>query len=1011
MLGKLVRFEKILEPLIFEKKDKIEGLKAYKTTERLHNIPDDSLFEDADYGYKWGGEGNYCWFKGSYTVPAELDGRQLFIWPKIDCYEGMLWVNGQPYGIFANKFHQTAHGNHYCALFTTEAHAGETYEIAIEFYAGHYYPGCAPLENLPQPKFFFENEGIDICVKNYEISDFYFDLKTLNQLAAYLPKEDFRRAQVVNALMEAHDILYYSFEDTDYEEFIGGIRAAKPILKEALSVKSDDSAPTAAITGHSHMDTAWLWHVGETVKKCARTYANQLALMDEYPEYHFIQSSSCHSDFIRKYYPDLFEKIRERVAEGRYEPNGAVWVECDCNITGGEAMVRQFLWGQRFTRKYFDYTSNCFWLPDTFGYSAAIPQIMKGCGVDYFLTTKISWNDTNTFPIDTFHWEGIDGTRVFAHFNTTHHFPDAQNVPDRLAGIKQKNVNDKRLLAFGFGDGGGGPQFEEIELARRIEDISGIGKTKFMAVGDFMKELEATSNRPDVFKGELYLELHRGTLTNQHNIKRNNRKSEIALHNLEFLTVNNAVKAGVEADNDTNNKLWETLLINQFHDILPGTCIHRAHVESKAETGKLLKDADELTKILTKAEGDCVTFINPCGFDRNDVIFTSFDGKFVEGFKQQVYKNLDGKEVLMIAGVEIPAYGSTTVKLTDKAPEDESLFVRNGDVLETPFASVKFAEDGTISSFIDKSCDREIKGDGENLGALVMAEDLPESWDNWDIDADLEGKYHNVSKLENSKIIADGSVAYIIRNTYKISSKSSVTVDSIFFADSAEVRYDIAMDWQDNHRLLKMCFDTNVFDDFARQEIQFGFVKRPTTRNTSVEKAKFEVLNHKYSDISESRYGVAVLNDCKYGTSVKGGSIRPTLHKGGCRPDSEGDHDGIHRCVISLLPHNCGFGVDAVTKPGYLLNYPAIKTSGKYELEKLFEVASDNIVIETIKPCEDKEKAYILRMYEAEGARTVTGYKAPGKAFECNMLEEVACECAEKLTFRPFEIKTIKVVY
>ena len=1012
MLGKLRRFEQTLESKIFVNCDEVD-FSIYETDERLHEIPADELFKPVERGYVWGGEGKYCWFKGKYTVPEELDGRQLFIWPDMDCYEGFLWVNGLPYGIFANKFHQTAHGNHYCALFANEAHAGDVFDIAIELYAGHYVIGTSPYEVSPHKQFNFVYDGARICVKDREIADFYFDLVTANQLAKPGNKyvDEFRKAQVVNALSKAHDVLWYSFEDTDDDTFIAGIRAAKPFIKEILSVKSDASAPTAAIVGHSHMDTAWLWHIGETVKKCARTYANQCALMDEYPEYRFIQSSSCHSNFILKYYPELFKEIQKKVAEGRYEPNGGVWVECDCNITGGEAMVRQFLWGQRFTRKYFDYTSNVFWLPDTFGYSAAIPQIMKGCSVDYFMTTKIGWNDTNTFPMDTFYWEGIDGTRVFSHFNTTHHFPDAENVADRLHGLKQKNVTDKRVLAFGYGDGGGGPQFEEIEFAKRIKDLSGVGKTEFRNVGEFMKEMEASAVNPDVYKGELYLELHRGTLTNQHNIKRNNRKSEIALHNAEFLTVNNAVKEKKVADIEPLNKLWEVLLINQFHDILPGTCINRAHVESKAQTTKLIKDAKALAKTLTKSNGDCVTFINPTSFKRNDVIFTAFDGKYIDGnFPQQVYKNLDGEKILMIAGVEIPAYGSVSFALTDKAPECKSAFVANGSTLETPNARLTFTDNKTISSLVDKNADREIV-DGLPLGEFVMAEDLPESWDNWDIDADIEPKFHDVTRLLSSEVISDGSVAYIIRNKYEISKKSGIVQDVIFFADSAEIRYDTRMDWQDDHRLLKACFDTNVFDDTARQEVQFGFVKRPTTRNTSIEKAKFEVLNHKYSDISEPNYGVAVLNDCKYGISVKDGSMRLTLHKGGCRPDHMGDHDGIHACVYSVLPHNSGFSAEAVSKPGYLLNYPVITVNGEYKTEPLFAVDADNIVIETIKPCEDSEKAFIVRMYECIGARTVTGYTAAGTIEECNMLEEKQADCTDKLTFRPFEIKTIRVKY
>jgi alpha-mannosidase len=1007
MLGKVRRFEDTLEAMIFDRKDSVD-FKIFRTTERLTTVPADELFEDIKRGETWGGEHAYAWFKTTYTVPAELDGQAIYIWPDMNCYEGMLFVDGVPYGIFANKVHQTAHGNHYCALIDLNAKAGKTYEIAIELYAGHYIPGCAPLKTDAVPQFVFEYNGADICIKNAEIADIYFDLYTLNRLVKVTDStmSEFRRGEIINALNEVHNRVLYAIEDTTLDEFMTCLRSAVPFIKDALSVKSDDSAPTAAIVGHSHMDTAWLWPVVETEKKCARTYSNQIALMDEYPEYRFVQSSSCHSDFIRRQYPELFKRIQKRVKSGEYEPNGAVWVECDCNITGGEAMVRQFLWGQRFTRKHFNYTSNCFWLPDTFGYSAAIPQIMKSCAVDYFLTTKISWNDTNAFPFDTFWWEGLDGTRVFSHFNTTHHFPDAEDVPDRLGAIKQKSVTNTRLLAFGYGDGGGGPQFEEIELARRIKDISGIGKTEFRAVGDFMQDLEKSAVNPDTYKGELYLELHRGTLTNQHTIKRNNRKSEIALHNLEYLTVNNAVKNKEAADIQKINELWQTLLLNQFHDILPGTCINIAHEVSRKETHALLEKAGNMTVELTASDdNDYITFINPCSFDRNDVIFTEFKGKYIKGnYAQQVYTNLDGVETLMIAGVKIPAYESVSFELCDNAPENTAF--------ENKYYDIDYAENMTIKSLFDKAENREIKAEnGYNLGSLIMAEDVPNAWDNWDIDADVEAKFKDVSNLIKSELVSSGSVCTITRNTYKISAKSTVTLDVIIFADSREIRYDCAMDWQDDHRLLKIAFDTDIRSDFARQEIQFGYVNRPTTRNNSIEKAKFEVLNHKYSDISETRYGVAVLNDCKYGISVEDGNMRLTLHKGGTRPDHKGDHDGIHRAVFSLLPHNSGFSVPNVTKYGYLLNYPVIPVVGNYEAKAPFKIDADNVIIETIKPCEDSENAFIVRAYEAEGTQVSAKYSTVGDAYICNMLEEEQSVCPEILTFKPFEIKTIKVKF
>ena len=1024
MLGKLKRFESTIEPYIFEKAGELTCA-AFLTTEQFHDIPEASLFAPVKKGWHWGGEGAYCWFTAQLTVTPELAGRDLYIRPSIQGYEALVWVNGEPYGTFSTKIVFTGHGNHYCDLIKKAPPAGETIDIAVEYYAGHAYKGCMPLEEEPLLDYDFAYNGIDICTKNEEIQEFYFDLVTLNQLVEIMPKDSFRRAEAVNALYKMHEVLYYSIADTDWQTFIGAMREAKPFMKKALQVKNAEGAPFAAVIGHSHMDTAWLWHIDETIKKCARTYSNQVSLMEQYPEYKFIQSSACHGDMILTHYPQLFERIKALVAQGRYEPNGGVWVECDCNITSGESMVRQFLWGQRFTRKHFNYTSNCFWLPDTFGYSAAIPQIMKSCGVDYFLTTKIGWNDTNAFPYDTFYWQGLDGTRVFAHFNTTHCFPDAATLSSQLkdgyAGtVRETTVTDKRICAYGFGDGGGGPQFEMIELAKRCKDLNGVPKAEHMLVGDAMKLIEATAVNPNTFTGELYLELHRGTLTNQHIIKRNNRKAEFALRDLEFFTVNEAVKNGDIAANTAVEPLYRLMLINQFHDILPGTCIPKAHIQSNKETTKIIETSAKLIADITASSAaESVTLTNTLSFERTSPVLIDYtQGYIVEGdYKQQLYTDLDGKVKLIVSGVTIPAFSSLTLKLVRGTVSALSAFTLCGNCVMTPFAKVEFDKRGCISSFVDTRIDRELCGEGYPLNTFLIAEDVPKAWDNWDLDADIECKFKDAAQLVSREIYSQGEAALILRSKYKLTEKSTVTQDMFFFADTAEVRFDTVMDWQDDHRFLKAAFDTSVMQDFARCEVQFGFVKRPTTRNNSLEKAKFEVLNHKYTDLSEARYGVAILNDCKYALSLEGGKMRLSLHKGGNRPDFRGDK-GLHRCVYSFLPHNSGFGVESVIKPAYELNVPPVVTPGEYKTTQLVEVEADNIIVETIKPCEDSERAFIVRMYDAEGAYTRTGVKlfAGAKSAEItNMLEETLEVLpdvdAVNLEFRPFEIKTMKVAY
>ena len=1022
LLIKIENFlNKSLEPRIFEKVAELD-FSAFLTGKQYHCVPDEGLFENVKPGYVWYGRDSYCWFRSSFTVPEQLAGIPLFIKPHMQGYEAMLFVNGCPSGTFATKIVYTEHGNHYCDLLKYSADAGEKIDIAIEWYGGHVMPGTGPYSDSSIKDFNFTYSGADVCVKNELIQDYYFDLLTVWQLADTLPQDSFMRGKALNALLYVNDNAFYDARYCTEEEFLEGIRKTSGALKEVLAIKASETDPEIGVIGHSHMDTAWLWHVAETEKKCARTYSNQLSLMEQYPEYKFVQSSSCHSNMILKNYPELFERIKKAVADGRYEPNGGVWVECDCNITGGESMIRQFLWGQRFTRKHFNYTSDCFWLPDTFGYSAAIPQIMKGCGVDYFLTTKIAWNDTNTFPYDTFWWQGIDGTRVLSNFNRTHAYPDAKTLYTATTGqIMQKSVTNKRLFAYGHGDGGGGPQFESIEMARRCEDLNEIGRAKTMTVSEFMKNLEATMVNPNTYRGELYLELHRGTLTNQHTIKRNNRKSEIALRNLEIISVNEAVKSGKAASAENIAPLWEDLLINQFHDILPGTCLTRAHEESRAQTTALIKKSYELIADMTGApDGDSVSLINTLSFDRSDPILLSAPQGYIVDcdVKQQRYTDIDGNSYLYVSGVTVPAMSAVTLTLKKGEIEGKSAFEASGNSLKTPFAVVKFAENGTIESFVDLETGRELRGDGYNLNSFIMAEDVPSDWDNWDLDADIEGRFRDVSNLVSREVVSDGEAAYIIRSVYAVSEKSTITQDMIFSADSKLVRFDTCMDWQDDHRLLKTAFDTTVFNDFARFEIQYGNVKRTTTRNNSIEQAKFEVVNHKFTDVSETRFGISILNDCKYGITVEGGKMRLSLHKGGRHPDGKGDHDCPHYCSYGFLPHTGDFCAQSVIRPAYEFNMPCVIGKGGYSLKALVSVDAPNVIVETVKPCEDSENAFIARLYEAEGTSTtvtVTAADGCGKIEKTNMLEESGETLSESgsatLSLRGFEIVTLKISY
>lgn len=1015
--NKLTRFIGTLKSLMFRPVGSIETT-LYQTKQPLNEIPDARLFKPAD-SPAWGGDGVYGWFKGEYTVPAELDGKAIFLWPRMKFYEATLWVNGKIHSNYAAKFVEGSHGNHYCNRVTPCAKAGEKFDFALEGYAYHDMPGTQPLSDDGKvDEFEYAVGGMDICLRDDEVMDFMFDLDTLLSLCRALDASSFRRAEVENALYNAHLKLFYDPAMCTDEEFRSGLRAAAPILKQQLARKNGDATPLVGLIGHSHMDTAWLWPISETNKKCARTYANQLNLMAEYPEYRFVQSSAYHSDIIRRQYPELFSRIQKAVAEGKYEPNGGVWVECDCNLTGGESMVRQFLWGQRFTRKYFGYTADSFWLPDTFGYSFAIPQIMKESGVKYFLTTKIAWNDTTKFPYTSFYWQGLDGTRVLTHFNRTHIGPTPETlheITDGADAIRENRAAPLRLFSYGKGDGGGGPEFEMIESARRLHDLAGVPRSEHMSVSDFMHMLESDIERPSVYAGELYLELHRGTLTNQHEIKRGNRLCEIALHNLELAVVMDAVKRGAVADGADVAPLMNELLVRQFHDILPGTCIHSVHEETRRAIADTIAKAHEMTDKLLPGDGAAneVTLINPLSFERSDVLYIDARGEGADGYASQTFTDLDGKRRMAIAGVNLSAFGSAKVRFTDKADSAASVFKLDGDCLDTPFACITFNETGAIASMIDKRTGRELV-DGLPFNTFVMAEDVSAAWDNWDIDADSEDKFAPVGKLLSREVVSCGAVEMRIRSKWAISEKSTIEQDMVVSAASPMIAFDTVMDWHEGHRFLKAAFDTALHCDGVRSEIQFGHIRRSNHRSTDVEKARFEICNHKYSDLSENSYGIALINDCKYGLSVNEGSMRLSLHKGGLRPDKEGDM-GRHVCRYAILPHCDGFSAQSVIQPAYEFNYAPLAISGNADVTPLASVDAKNVIVESVKPCEDAQHAYILRLYEAAGdyanANLTFGH-AVKRLSICNMLEEEQSELdGTSLTFKPFQIRTVKVEY
>ncbi|MBQ4350945.1 MAG: alpha-mannosidase [Clostridia bacterium] len=991
-----------------------EGVLGFETMDHLRLPPAAADMTPVENGKVWGCEYGNLWLRATVTVPECADGQILCAIPDADAVEILCYRNNVPAGIINSK-NNFIGGMHPCFFVSYDAKAGETYDLAFECYAGHTCFGTQPYEQYGRDEsksdtFTHTYRGIRIAVMDPLMRDFVFDLATVLQMAK-LPGENFVAMKAHECLMNAFPYLIGDPLSADEDEIRESIEAIRRCLAPALEKTGGEaSRGKIGVIGHSHMDTAWLWPVSETIRKCARTYAEALNLMDFYPEYTFIQSSALHLDWMREYYPDIFEGIRARVAEGRYEPNGGVWVECDCNITGGEAMVRQFLYGQRFTEKYLNYRSDSFWLPDTFGYNGAIPQIMQGCGVKYFYTTKMSWNDCNQFPADTFVWRGIDGTAVITHLNRMHLIPDVSTLTGCVGEIRDKKSNNQRLVAYGYGDGGGGPTYGMLEFLKRAKDLPGMPEIKPTTASAFMHSLEERRDKLPTYDGELYLEFHRGTLTQMHMVKKFNRKTEIALYEMELANV--LAGKPTAADHDA---LYKILLKNQFHDILPGTCIpkvYEVYEEEMTEANRAIaQNTDGFLAALSEDAPDTVSVFNPLAFETEAAVEMKGEHAF-ENKVTQTYVNPQGEAVTVFREL-LPALSSVTLK---KAPKSEaaSRFTREGNVLTTPYYTVTFDENGYIASLVDRQAEREIANtSGAPLGTLWIGEDMPTAYDNWEIEDDVFKKMKAVSAY-SVEVVSDGAVEYRIRARYSLGRKSSAILDTVFWAGSRQIDYELTVDWHERHQLLKAGFDVAIRSAFMKNEIQFGHVDRPTTRNTTLESAKFEVCNHKWTDLSETNYGVAILNDCKYGISCEQSDIRLTLHKGGCRPDPFTDN-GIHTMKYALLPHVGPFNALSVVRPAYAFNYAPVVLEGKVlTVPALFSVDRPNILAEAVKNAEDREGAFVIRLYEAERSATKCTLSVPGakRVFLTNMLEEEIEELpvengCVKLSFRPFEIKTI----
>ncbi len=946
----------------------------------------------------------YYWFKASFEIKKNSEFERAFF-----CVEtfisgvastirpqGLLYLNG--------KLVQGIDINH------TDVYLEEgKYEMYLLFYTHTF------IRSLPV---YFSLKYVDA-----RIEDMYYDLSVPLDGIKLLEQ---RRTEYVNAVtVLERAINLIDFRKMYSKEFYASVEASKQYLYEHFYNGICGSNEIVNCIGHTHIDVAWMWTLDQTKQKIERSFSTVLKLMDDYPEYKFMSSQPQLYAYLKERNPELYERVKARVKEGRWEVEGSMWLEADCNLTSGESLVRQIVHGKKFFLEEFGKDCKTVWEPDVFGYSAALPQIMKKCGVDRFVTAKIGWNDTNRMPYDSFVWQGIDGSEVFAFllstcdcdprigkydetYTTYVAMLDARQTLGTWNRYEPKEFNNVTMMTYGWGDGGGGPTRHMLEMQRRLSyGLPGIPKTRIATVKESLDEIEENFfknakelKRLPKWRGEIYFEYHRGTYTSVPRNKQNNRKGEFALQNTEISSVLAKTLQGLTYPQAEMDRDWKLLLLNQFHDILPGSSIEGVYEDSDKQYKAIFESQEKLAKLaLSKiaenvpSEGGMYVF-NPNSFPATGTI------------------TVDGKTRIVTA----PALGYTVVESFEEKPA----ILLGERSMENGRYQVEFDETGCIVSLYDKKYGRQIVKEGEKLNELCVYEDMPYQYDNWELTPYYKQKEWILDGKAEFAPIYDGDRAgFIITKKYF---DSTIEQKVFLYADGLDrIDFVTNIDWKEKRQLLKARFPYNLLVEKATYDVQFGNIERSTSANTSWDAAKFESVGQKWVDFSENNYGVALLNDGRYGFGAEDSTLTITLLKSGSFP-YEGASDELPEFTYSLYPHADDFRKGGVIEAAYVLNRglqakALPKQSGALAKEySLLACDTKGVYVETVKNADDNSGT-VLRMFEAfKETKQVTLRFAEtvNAVFVCDMLENEEGELpvtdgSVSFTIKPFEIVTLKV--
>ena len=991
---------------------------------------------EADYlpfaiGESWGGPWSTTWFRFSGQVPEEWAGQRVEA--VIDLgFDPNRGPGGQAEGLVHTLDGRALHGLHpmnRAVLIAANAEPGEPVDFLVEAAAN---PGIESAHGRNQHFGDLATAGTDplyrlvsadLSVRDEEVWQLIHDVEVLDQLMRALDPASPRRHELMRALERAADA-------TDLHDIPGTAAVARAELTDALSRPAYASAHRISAVGHAHIDSAWLWPLRETVRKCVRTFSNVLSLTEEYPELVFACSSAQQYAWVKQHRPELFERLRKAVGEGSFVPVGGMWVEADGNMPGGESLARQLVYGRRFFAEEFGVEQTGIWLPDSFGYTAAYPQLARLAGAEWFLTQKLHWSETNELPHHTFEWEGIDGSRVLTHFPPI----DSYNaeLTGRELAFAEANFRDKgtatvSLAPFGHGDGGGGPTREMLERARRLRDLEGSPRVEIQTPDDFFREAGAELTKAPVWRGELYLEYHRGTYTSQARTKRGNRRSEALLREAELWSATAAVRAGAPYPHEELDDLWQQTLLHQFHDILPGTSIAWVHREAEQVFGRIHERLEALisraSTALAAAENEAAgpSVLNAAAHDRHEVVLLAEAPAQPEAVGQALS---DGRHAALAAA---PAFGSGVLtQLQDLAPVTVTP-LDGGYVLANGLIEVRIDADGLLRSVRQAGGGREAIAPGGAGNLLQLHPDAPNLWPAWN----LERHYRNTKRdltAENGvpatlTLTDEGPLLAVVRIGRTFG--DSTLVQDVRLAAGAH-RLDIAtdIDWRERDAVLKAAWEFDVHAEHASAEIQYGHLNRPTHENTSWDAARFEAWAHRWVHVGEHGFGAAVITDSTYGydatrqTRPEGGTtttVRLTLLRAPNSPDPKADL-GRHRFGYAVVP---GADTRDALAEAHSLNLPLRPAPAGAGARPLVSVDNPDVVVECVKLADDQSGDVVVRLYESRGGRAsgrLTAGFPLAAAQVTDLLERPvadggleAADGAFDLTLRAFQILTLRL--